>query len=127
MTPYFISHAQTSTYELATLYKNRIANGEPQAAKYFEHVLNIHEEDGSTEETEQTVDACTFLAEYFKAHGDPDRAEPYALRLMNVGGKHKETAKSLLGTLSTPQGSSPGLGSSIDLPSPGDPDTPSWF
>ena len=51
-----------STYELATLYRDRIGD-EAQAAKFFEALLEIHRSEGLTEETEQTADACIFLAQ----------------------------------------------------------------
>jgi hypothetical protein len=56
-----------------------------------------------------------------------ERSEIYAMRLMNVGGKDKASSSVMQSTLSTPSMVSPDMGRGLELPSPGDVDTPSWF
>lgn len=56
-----------------------------------------------------------------------ERSEIYAMRLMNVGGKDKASSSVMQSTLSTPSTVSPDVGRGLELPSPGDVDTPSWF
>eukprot|EP00041_Stephanoeca_diplocostata_P014002 m.251502 g.251502 ORF g.251502 m.251502 type:complete len:618 (+) comp19539_c0_seq4:264-2117(+) len=89
-----------AVFELAVLYRDRIPNKHNLAAKYFGRVIELHDDEfGSAVESEHTVDACMFLSQFFKDRGDLDQAETYAMRLMNVGGKHKESAKELLGEI----------------------------
>lgn len=119
-----------SVYELAMLYRDKLQDLS-RAAEYFEKVVELHALEGGSEESEYTMEACTFLAEHYRSLNDNERAEQYALRLLNVGGKHKESAKSLLHALHANASDSDPMtpGSGMDLPSPqvNAGDSPSWF
>ncbi|CAG9463951.1 unnamed protein product [Pedinophyceae sp. YPF-701] len=69
--------------------------GDSQQAAYF-YEANLRRLDGEEVTTEHTSEALLFLARHNLNEGDCERAQEYASRLLDTGGRERELAKSLL-------------------------------
>eukprot|EP00054_Salpingoeca_dolichothecata_P019278 m.119690 g.119690 ORF g.119690 m.119690 type:complete len:164 (+) comp23193_c1_seq5:902-1393(+) len=79
-------------YELAILYRDRLMPSNVQKV-----VENFSRTIACTEvETDQTLEACEYLATYHRDRKELTDAERYAKKLEGYGGKYQETAKGLL-------------------------------
>eukprot|EP00039_Didymoeca_costata_P020384 m.341070 g.341070 ORF g.341070 m.341070 type:complete len:561 (+) comp19779_c0_seq1:215-1897(+) len=107
---------------LGLIYLTKLEPNDPdKAAYFFKKAIDLTVD---AEESDVTLEAYQFLAEYYKGKEKLEEAEKYAMRLMNVGGKYKEAAKLLLKDI---EGLKIPADKPLDLPPPSTSPTPTWF
>eukprot|EP00051_Salpingoeca_urceolata_P021206 m.328472 g.328472 ORF g.328472 m.328472 type:complete len:450 (-) comp19753_c1_seq4:1418-2767(-) len=103
-----------SLHELGVLYRDRITPRNPEkAAFYFMKALDLDSDVQIQIDSELALEACVFLAQHFKDLGQYDKARKFANSILAFGGKHKETAKDIVRSVSALQAASSAQGSTV--------------